>query len=61
MVYLFVDNFDDESELEKALVDEGIEFQVYIDILVYGLNTPYIVVDGVPLDEKRAWKWIKEK
>lgn len=61
MVYLFVDNFDDESELEKALVDKGIEFQAYIDILVYGLNTPYIVVDGVPLDEKRAWKWIKEK
>lgn len=61
MVYLFVDNFDDESELEKALVDKGIEFQVYIDILVYGLNTPYIVVDGVLLDEKRAWKWLKEK
>ena len=61
MVYLFVDDFDVTSELERALLDKDIEFQVYIDILVYGLKTPYLVVDGVPLDTERAWKWIKEK
>lgn len=61
MVYLFVDNIDDESELEKALTEKNIVFQVLFDIYVYGLNPPYILVDGVPLDEERAWKWLKEK
>ena len=61
MVYLFVDNFDDASELEQAMKNKGVEFQVAVDIYVYGLRTPYIVVDGVPLDEERAWKWLKEK
>lgn len=61
MVYLFVDSFDDESELEKALTEKNIKFQVAVDIYVYGLKAPYLVIDGVPLDEERSWKWLKEK
>lgn len=26
----------------------------------FGLDTPYLIVDGVPLDFDRAIKWIKE-
>lgn len=61
MIYLFVDDSGEEPELQKALVEKGLDFRVAPDILVYGLTPPYLLVDGVPLDEERSWKWLKEK
>ena len=60
MVELVVWDFEQETELEKALQKADIEYQLCIDMGHYGLKTPYIVVDGVPLDKKRALIWIKE-
>lgn len=60
MVVLVVNNLDETSELQRALVDANIEFQLAIDMGHYGIQPPHIVVNGVPLDEDRSFKWIKE-
>lgn len=59
MVELYTFDFE-ETTLEKELQKADIEYQLCIDIGNYGLTTPYLVVDGVPLDKKRAMIWIKE-
>jgi hypothetical protein len=60
MVKLVVWDFDEESTLETALNQANIEYQLSLDLGHYGMNAPYLVVDGVPLDKKRAMIWIKE-
>ena len=60
MIELVVWDFDQESDLEKMLEDADIEYQLSLDIGQYGLVTPYLVVDGVPLDNKRSKAWVKE-
>ena len=60
MVELIVWDFDEESELEKLLQEANIEYQLYLNMGHYGFQQPYIIVDGVPLDGKRAKRWIKE-
>ena len=60
MVVLVVNNLTETSELEKALVAANIEFQLALDMGQYGIRPPHIVVNGVPLDEDRSFKWIKE-
>lgn len=60
MVVLVVNNFDETSELQKALVEAGIEFQLALNMGHYSIQPPHIVVNGVPLDEDRSFKWIKE-
>ena len=59
MVELYTFDFE-ETALEKELQKADIEYQLCVDIGNYGLKTPYLVVDGVPLDSKRAKIWIKE-
>ena len=61
MVELFVSDFEDETELEKLLQKANIEYQLAIDLGNYGITTPYVIIDGVPLDSKRAKIWIKER
>ena len=60
MIELFVWDFEHETDLEKLLQEADIEYQLALDLGNYGLVTPYLVVDGVPLDKKRAKIWIKE-
>ena len=60
MVELYLWDFDDNTDLEQMLIDADIEYQLALDMGDYGLVTPYLVVDGVPLDKKRAKIWIKE-
>lgn len=60
MVELVVWDFESETELEKMLQKANIEYQIALDMGHYGLKAPYLVVDGVPLDQKRAKIWIKE-
>lgn len=60
MVTLFVSDLQQVCMLEYALANAHIDFTVELDDGRYGLTTPYIKVHGVPLDEKRAYNWIKE-
>ena len=61
MVELVVNNFDYVSKLEWKLNKTNIEYQVCIDMGHYGFKPPYLVVGGVPLDNKRSLKWIEER
>lgn len=61
MVELVVWNFEHETELETLLQKANIEYQLAIDMGHYGIFAPYLVVDGVILDDKRAKIWIKER
>ena len=60
MIELIVRDFEEETSLEIALNDANIEYQLGLDIGNYGINPPYLIVDGVPLDKKRAMIWVKE-
>ena len=62
MVKLVVTNIDGFTLLEARLISSGIDYEYEIDDYgKYGLSTPYLLVDDVPLDTKRAFKWIKER
>lgn len=59
MIKLVVHNFNGNSELEQLLAKSNIEYQICFNGVDYGISPPYLVVDGVPLDEKRSIKWVK--
>ena len=61
MVNLVVWNFEEDTELERALVKANIQYQLVLDMGHYGIKSPHLVVDGVPLDFRRSLKWIKER
>lgn len=61
MVELVVWDFEEETALEIELNKANIEYQLCIDVGHYGMKAPYLVVNGVPLDKKRAMIWIKEQ
>lgn len=58
MVTLFVDDLDQLTALEYLLFTYGIEHMIELNDGRFGLSSPYLLVYGVPLDEKRAFKWI---
>ena len=58
MVKLFVDDLDRITVLEYLLYTYHIEYEVELSDGKYGLQAPYLLVYGVPLDEKRAMRWI---
>ena len=60
MVELVVWDFEEESDLELMLQEANIEYQLCLNMGHCGIKPPYLVVDGVPLDYKRARRWIKE-
>ena len=47
--------------LEWMLKQNNIPYQLEDKACDCGLDFPYLIVDGVPLDEDRAMKWIKEQ
>ena len=59
MVTLIVSEFGTVSSLQKALEKAQIPYQISMDVYSYGITPPYLIVNGVPLDEARAFKWIK--
>lgn len=61
MVTLFVSDLDQITMLEYALLRSGIDYAKTLANGRYGIVTPYITVHEVPLDEERAFKWIKEQ
>ena len=60
MVTLFVSDLEQVTLLEYILMRYKIEYTKELDDGRYGLLTPYIKVYEVPLDEGRAYNWIKE-
>ena len=58
MVKLFVDDLDQVTALEYLLYSNGVEYEVELSEGRYGLQAPYLLVYGAPLDEKRAMRWI---
>lgn len=60
MVSLMVDNLTQKTLLEQALINADIKYEVSLDDGRYGIKPPYLLVYGVPLDETRALKWLKE-
>lgn len=61
MITLFVSDLDEITMLEYVLMRSNIEYTKELDDGRYGILTPYIKVYEVPLDEQRAFNWIKEK
>lgn len=61
MIILVINEFDFNSNLIQALCNADVEFQYEFEVKSCGIKPPYLVVDGVPLDEERAYKWIKER
>ena len=61
MVTLFVDDLEQVTTLEYIMMCSKIEYDRQLDDGRYGIPTPYIKVNGCPLDEQRALNWIKEK
>lgn len=59
MVTLFVDDLDQLTILEYLLFTHGVEHEIKLNDGRYGLKAPYLLVYGVPLDEKRAIRWIR--
>lgn len=60
MVKLRVDDFEQMTTLEWLLESNRISYELEINQVNNGIQTPYLVVDGVPLDFNRSIKWIKE-
>ena len=60
MVTLFVNDLDQMTTLEYALICANIKYKLELSDNAYGIGLPYIKVYDVPLDEARAFKWIKE-
>jgi hypothetical protein len=59
LVVLVKSDLQDDSNIERALINAKIEYQMAFPSS-WGNGHPYLIVDGVPLDEKRALKWIGE-
>jgi hypothetical protein len=61
MVRLLVDDLTQMTTLEQALINADITYEVSLDDGRYGIKPPYIIVNGAPLDELRALKWMNER
>ena len=62
MVKLVLDDIYQVSVLEMELVNNGIPFtRVESGKQTPLLNSPFLLVNGVPLDFDRSIKWIKEQ
>ena len=59
MVKLFVDDLDQLTILEYLLFINGIDHKIELNTGRFGIQSPYLLVYGVPLDEKRAMRWIR--
>ena len=59
MVKLFVDDLDQLTILEYLLFTHGIDHEIELNKGRFGIQSPYLTVYGVPLDEKRAIRWVR--
>ena len=61
MVELVVKDVSQVTQLERYLQNKKIKYVLVENKRPIGVNTPYIIVNGAPLDEIRAMKWMEEK
>ena len=61
MVTLFVSDLDQLTILEYLLFINGIDHDIKLHDGRFGMTAPYLMVYGVPLDEKRAIRWISHR
>lgn len=61
MVKLILNDSNQVSMVELALINSGIKYEVDIAEIEYGITPPCLIVDGVPLDLEHALKWIGER
>lgn len=60
MVVLLVEDYDQTTILENALIKANVDYGITIGSSYLGVKPPCLIVDDVPLDLSRAMKWIKE-
>lgn len=60
MVKLVTDNPNTISALEWQLITHHISYEIE-SVARFSIDTPYLIIDGVPLDLERSMKWIKER
>jgi hypothetical protein len=61
VVEIRVNDLSQITLLECRLRATGVECLISKDDGRYGLPTPYLIADGTPIDEQRAYKWIEER
>lgn len=59
MVTLVVSDYEQVSMLENMLIQANIDYMIDTEDTKVGIRTPYLVVNGVPMDESKALKWIQ--
>lgn len=59
MVELVVNDIKQLSLLEMELIDKGILYRLVLHQTDIGIEPPYLIVDGVPIDMERSFKWIE--
>lgn len=59
MITLVVDDLKQLTILEYLLLSHGMDYTIRLDDGRYGIQAPYLLVYGAPLDESRAIKWIR--
>ena len=59
MIKVCVEDGLQVTTLEYEVMRNGIEYRLIENAPDCGLGYPYLIVDGVPLDEERAMTWIK--
>lgn len=60
MIQLIVDDLMQVTILEELLCESKIAFSIEHPKVDYGIPTPYLIVNGAPLDFDRSLKWIDE-
>lgn len=61
MVKLIVDDYEQMTVLEQCLINQKIEYEIELTDAFRSLKTPYLIIDGVPLDFDRSIKWLRGK
>lgn len=61
MIKLVVNDYEQTTILEQALMSENMAYEIELAEHSIGITPPYLAVDGVPLDYYRAMNWIKER
>ena len=59
MVKVCVSDLEQVTTLEWLLTKTHIPFEVCLNECDNGIATPYLLVDGVPLDFERSLKWLR--
>lgn len=60
MVKLIVDNYEQMTFLEIALMKGKIKYEIEVATSSKGIPVPYLEVDGVSLDAVASLTWITE-